>query len=1656
MSASSAVWDPREVERLYEQGLYMQAWRLGTSAVPLREWPGTEGLVLAGRLAANIGAPRLAHALHLRAWRRDPSHPQAHLYYATGLLHRFGPLAALEFMGAQKDHANHGAVVRSSLAALRAGALAMFRDFERADEALREAEALAPADPWIHVNRSHFLELADAYDEAMAANSRALELQPWFRPAVQQRAHLLQLLHRTEDAILHLGEALEHIESSSVAGMLVFLLHERERWQEAAAALDRFEELSPIAEPQLRRWIAAMRSNLAYQRGDEATALELARLVETRFHRHVERVLARPPTAARKLLPVEFVRQHHMTCGPATLTALCRWFGHEADHLEVAERICYGGTSAYSERHWAEERGFVVREFTLTERNARTLIDRELPFGVATYGATSGHMQAVIGYDDRRDVLLVRDPYQPFVNEWSVAEFFEHYRATGPRAMLMIPRERAGAHADIELEDESLFDALYRVEAALESHDHDRAYRELHALIDLHPDHLLGLVARRAICAYEQDMLGLLSVANRLCDLYPANERYLLMKLGALGEFGRREERIALLEEAVRRPLSDPVFALTLAQELMTDGRAHAEAERHLRAALRRAQLSRQGMWLSSRLALERGDTTRALEHARFAACLEETDERLAANYFALCHAEGRVDEALRFLRQRFARFARRSSLPAQGLFAALERMGHAVEGFTVLDQALEARPTDAGLALFAAAAHARYGRITRARELMERAQPSANRRSSLRVQAEIEVCAGDMARSLACWREVLELEPLDPGAWSAFIQLIEATEGPGKKLAELHALAGSYPFHAPIQRLCIQALGAEHPAETVELLERLLERHPEDGSARRELALRFAELGRGDEALATAEMACELEPRESAAHAVRGVVLERSGRLRESLAALRHAVELDADTPGAIAQMITIAGELDEGPAALEFARAELGRQAMNGMGIVAWVNAARGRVDAERVLTTLRGWREQRPELWIMHWVLAQELLSKGLPAEASPVIEAATARFPLQTALWLLRGTAQEMLGDPAGQRASAEQACAVGPTSSDALHMLARCHLCDGNHEPACELLERAATVSPLNLACHHLLITTLLAADRNEDAMRCAERMLHLLPREGGAWELHLAVARALGQGERTLDLARNAVKERSGDARHWLILAQMLDAPGQEVERETSLARALEIDPSLFRAADMLAEHLTLHGRPQEALAALERCRPERAEKVFADGRRAWILSQTERREEALAEFESLVRTHPHYLWARAHLVELCRQMDRKEAYYDAARGLADLAPDEARSQVYLGHAALLLERKEEAESCMKRALALDPSQGFAGEQILRLQLDAGRLEDARQTFERVHALLEPDDRALLNMRLVCAEGNREAASALLREKCRDPEVSAHGLWYVAGEMDARGLLKEALGVLDEAVVREDSCPHVGSVWMERFTRNKAWDQALERFLSLPARVPAAPSSAHHLLERAYDADEWSIVRRLVAEREALLREDPECWGEVARHLLAVSDFKTVVHWCRDWKRNDARPWMLLNLASALWSWGDLDGASEVSRHACTLESDHTTALHEVWLAAARIVEQDLTRAHPHHVRASSMQRGEYYEHLFKMIAVALDMDAAPDPKAFFPRARRRIDALSAAKRSRRTAPVGRVHLACVRAIARKRGGVRATLWAFWQRMRTR
>ena len=281
-----------------------------------------------------------------------------------------------------------------------------FRDWERVDALFDEVGTLDVSwRPWHRVERATVFENQDRLDDAYAEVEACLHEAPWYRPAVQMKAYLLEESGEFDEAIQLLEESMAHIEYAPIAFSLLRLINRHRPESDLTEYVGRFRHLQLVKDDDYEQALLRLRCDDAIEKRDHPAAVELSKQCTGLFFESVcERLEAsdaiEPPVDAG----VPFVRQDYRTCGPATLDALCRYWGEDAQQANIIEEIWFDGTSDFLERRWAQQQGYVVREFRLTWDATRTLLDGGVPFALATVETTSAHMQVVAGLSpDVRD-----------------------------------------------------------------------------------------------------------------------------------------------------------------------------------------------------------------------------------------------------------------------------------------------------------------------------------------------------------------------------------------------------------------------------------------------------------------------------------------------------------------------------------------------------------------------------------------------------------------------------------------------------------------------------------------------------------------------------------------------------------------------------------------------------------------------------------------------------------------------------------------------------------------------------------------------------------------------------------------------------------------------------------------------------------------------------------------------------------------------------------------------------------------------------------------------------------------------------------------------------------------------------------------------------
>lgn len=1516
---------------LFERGLYLQAYESAKVHGPLPNWRGPAAMVMAGRLAHHLGSASLSARITARAAKLYPSDPLVQYYHTYTILEWRGPLPAWNHLRKLGDMPHASAEEQADLCSIRAQVAASFRDFQTAEQWLLKAEELHPKDPWLAVSRCHLLESQDRYEEALAASIEAVKLHryPYYRAGILAQAHGLQLLNRDQEALELLKAASQHLESAAVETLLFALQVELERPEEALQTLDRYERLTPLREKGTDEWLRSQRSRLAHLCGNREEALRLARTLDDKFHKGFAERLADPEHQPRKVkLPVSFVRQNYRTCAPATLAALGRYWQLSTDHLQLVAAMCYDGTPAYRQREWAEQNGWLVKEFTLTWEAATQLLDAGLPFALTTVDTANAHLQAVVGYDTLRRSFLLRDPYNPYLREAVAEPFLEHYAANGPRCFVMVPQQEAARLQTIELPEAAWYDLDHQLELALSRHDRPAAVEKLNALAASAGDHLLTWKARRALAAYDSDSKEGARCVNALLEKFPKDANLLLSKTSYLRE-GPRTSLLEFLTELCMDKAVDPIFYQQLAIEQLADARLEASAERLLMKSLRHRPYDATSLHVLADLRWQQRDLPTAFELYRFAASLEDKREEPTRALFAASRHLRKHHEIIGYLRDRFQRFGRYSHLSLTTLFWSEVDLTETAMAFKHLGIALEWRPEDSGLRCFAADVYARFGHYPEARAHLQAAQGRTRQLDWLRTSAHIATMEDRRPEALTLWQEVLVQAPMALDAHESMLQLLAETEGPAAVSQHLKRLGEAFPHNIDLQQLCLNWLRKDdHPA-AIKTAERLVALHPANAWARRELADLLGEAGETERALREVDLALQLEPKAPFGYCVRGHLYQKLLRPADAQKDYEAALRLSVDNDFAQRALLELCETHAEKKAALNFIEQELSRQVIFGSGLVVFRELAHPILEPKELVTSLRQAHRERPDLWHTWSCLIQQLSLQTELGEAERLAREATSRFPLLPRMWIDFATIRRMQENISGEIECLETAVRLSPAWSYPARQLAEAYERAGDFWKARRLLETTLVRLPLEAVLHQMLAHFLWKTGDRDEGLQRLQKAIDTDPGMMWAWEQLPIWGKERGQPDLAINLARKLVETRAGEIRSWLLLAEHLEGRAPLEERLAAVEKALQLQPKSAWAHQIKAELLAQAGRVDEALKVCQAPvfggKPPRELRLL--GARIERIAGNNKR--SLTCVEELVKEHPDYgeAWnrlARWHLDE-----GDLEKAARTAEHITRLDPLDPVPWGFKGAWEKERGRKDAAIQCFRKAFDLSPDYTYAAYNLFDLLVEQGQAATAAEVLHQIRKH-EPGPNVLWrDIWLAVVREEKHRVPDLFIKLLQNKETESSQIQAALRIVQQAGLGKQAENIIEGCVLRGEGSTAVANMWVYLHVSRTDWNcifqlagrSACARFLQ-----PALHEWLYQMTEAIKPiGDDFSKRLRFIWRARkcrqhfaAEMQNDTALWAQYSIILINLKRHRAAADWVKDWpERKGLEIWMLHNAALA-------------------------------------------------------------------------------------------------------------------------------------------
>lgn len=1576
MSAALSVHFPQDLTTLrdlYHRARFLDAHEILQTYSPPEMWPDPEARILAGRFLENLGASRRGVNLLRETWRAHPKHPEALYYHALGLDTRHGAFEALRFIEELQPDAKPSVgdtpptKDEVHLWLLRARLLAQFRDFEASEQWLQASLKALPEDPWARVEESHIRHLQDRVPEALAAVERARQLRPNYRPAINMSAFLLMQQNRDDEAIALLKDALQTMQAGSMAQQLVGLYIEQERFAEALNALDLARRFLPLAEKPTLEWERSRRADLAYRLGNYNEAVEAARKVSSRYYetfaKRLEEAARAPAMPRRVVCSVGFVRQHHMTCAPATLSALSVFWKRPIDHLELAKVITYDGTPDHEERFWLESQGWQVREFRVTWDTARALIDRGVPFTLVTTWIRSAHLQAVIGYDDAVGTLIIRDPSYRSHTEALAVELLEQQAPHGPRGMVMLPPEEAHRLEGVELPETELYDAWFKLRRALEVHDRSTAEQAAQAIEAKAPGHRFAWQARRALAYYDDNPLRVHEAIEALRKLYPNEPNLRLEELAALDRLGRRAERLQRLREFAHSPGADPVFWREYAEQLRSDARENRRAMRYARRLMRVRPVDWLNLSAFAHLLWDSGEFKNAARVYRLAATVGEKVEAPWSTFFNAARLTNDTDTALQLLRERWSRLSHASAFPTQTLCRALDQLNRNAESHDILEQSLAQRPDDSDLLLFAADSHGRVGQFAQAQEKLRRARDRSHRLAWMHTAAYVATWRGEHAEALALWKEILAANPLNAGAIRETARHIALLHGRDQALAWLAAEVERFPHFLPLRQTRLEWLRSAAPADALAEVEQYLQLEPQDAWALREKALIQIRARQHEAALETAKLAEQIEPRAPLSPGLVGQALLALRRFPEAREATERALRISIDADWLMPQLMQACPTFEERKAAVEFLRSELATQASHGNGFLAFQDAATGILSGEELHRAIESLRAAQPTHWEIWAAAAQQTVAIGKLDDALTVAEEGTKRFPLVPRLWLELADVRRARNETDAEIAALKKAREISPGWSWATSRLATVYLRSADLEAAEDVLRGGLRYDPLDprLTAEHARVLWQLR--RTDAALEQIERAIGLAPAYGLPWSLLAQWARELGQPEKVIVVARKLAEQRAGDPEPLWRLAQELAGADKFVEALAEIDAALRLDATHINSHDFRAVLLAQLGRYDDALLA---CAPL----IFGSetphtlrGRGAWVDWRRGNHKQAVAQLRLILADHPDYSWGWQTLADWLDAIGETKNAAEAAERYAALNPGSPAPLGYIGDLRRKAGEKKRAAEAFREALRLDPNYLFAAMSLLEFDCEFSEWKEAEQVLEliRKHA----SKWQALRAEVLVRRWRRDEAAALraMEELALAPEHDTPLLANAAQLLMQGGFSRELARSLQKVWANAGVNPEVGAIWIRAY-RDQDRRPPLRRLLKGGASAETKQRALGVYLEWLGESKSWIRISWLIWRQRELLRASNQSWGSAAYALSHLGLSRFLVRWMADWRtREQPEPWMLYYLAGALFELKRDEAALAVVRRALELPADQSRPTLVAWSALYAALGDDFESA---------------------------------------------------------------------------------------------
>lgn len=233
----------------------------------------------------------------------------------------------------------------------------------------------------------------------------------------------------------------------------------------------------------------------------------------------------------------------------------------------------------------------------------------------------------------------------------------------------------------------------------------------------------------------------------------------------------------------------------------------------------------------------------------------------------------------------------------------------------------------------------------------------------------------------------------------------------------------------------------------------------------------------------------------------------------------------------------------------------------------------------------------------------------------------------------------------------------------------------------------------------------VLANALFMAQRIEDSSKALDRLLKIEPENAKALLLKANSTYLLGRNEEAEKILLKLLDRNPADADAAYSLGRMYYMQSRGDYAMGMFLRVVRLDPKHYRAWDNLGLCYDASGNPEMAIRSF------------------------------LTAIKLVDTDHPEYDWPYANLSDVLLRQNRYQEAYQAATQAAKRNPQSARDFYLGGQALVKLERPDDAQKWLERAVALDPTYPDALYALGQLYMRAGEKEKGVETLKRFREL---------------------------------------------------------------------------------------------------------------------------------------------------------------------------------------------------------------------------------------------------------------------------------------------------------------------------------